>query len=443
MVYPGSIPQDLDILLPQQNTEVSIGYALQALVGQTTAVDGLVLSPTTPASLTVTVGPGSIMSLGVIDGTSYGSLAANLAPVVKQGVNTTATSFTLTVPPTSGQSLNYLIQAQILESDQVPVVLPYYNAANPSQPYTGPNNAGTSQNTQRNTRVQLQLKAGAPATAGSQTTPAVDAGWIGLYVITVSFGQSQITSANLANAQLASAPFVDAGRVGRGVLPGRLINVSTFLSAGTFTYSTPPGVNTVIVEVQGAGGGGGGSGAGASGAGGAGGGGASGSYGVGRYPVSTIGTGQTVTIGAGGTGGTGGVSGVGGAGGSSSFGAILSSPGGQGGNGGQAVTFSSIVGGGVAGAAPSGANLLSTPGSSGGFGLCISPGTNQFVLSGAGANSRGRGSGGGNVGATSNTGVAGFLGGGGSGACPNVNASSPAFTGGRGGDGFVIVWGYS
>ncbi len=45
-----------------------------------------------------------------------------------------------------------------------------------------------------------------PANAGSQVTPAVDTGWVGLYVITVNYGQTQITAANIA--VYPGAPFI-------------------------------------------------------------------------------------------------------------------------------------------------------------------------------------------------------------------------------------------
>jgi hypothetical protein len=118
---------------------------------------------------------------------------------VKLGINLTSTSFALTAPATSGQSINYLIQAALLESDTNPVVLPYYNAANPAQQYSGPNNSGVAQNTCRVQRVQLQLKAGAPANAGAQTTPPIDSGWVGLYVVTARTGKLQSVRRTLLN----------------------------------------------------------------------------------------------------------------------------------------------------------------------------------------------------------------------------------------------------
>jgi hypothetical protein len=195
IVYPGGIPLDTDLLSTNRNAMVALGYLAQATLGSGMVVDGLACTPTVPASLAMNVGPGSISELSVIDALPYGSLAADSSsPLVKLGVNTASTSFTLTAPTTSGQSVNYLVQATLQESDSVPVVLPYYNAADPAQPYSGPGNTGTAQNTERLQRVQLQLKAGAPAAAGSQITPPVDNGWVGLYVITVNYGQTQVTA---------------------------------------------------------------------------------------------------------------------------------------------------------------------------------------------------------------------------------------------------------
>ena len=136
LVYPGSIPLDTDLLSTNRSAMIAIGYLAQAVLGTNTIVDGLTCTPTAPASLTVMVGPGSITQLTVVDTLAYGSLPADMAdPLVKMGINLSPSSFTLTAPLTSGQSINYLIQAALQESDTNPVVLPYYNAANPAQPY--------------------------------------------------------------------------------------------------------------------------------------------------------------------------------------------------------------------------------------------------------------------------------------------------------------------
>ena len=185
LVYPASIPLDTDLLSTNRNTMIALGFLAQAMLGTNTIVDGLACIPTVPASLTVTVGPGSITQLTVVDALAYGSLDADATDaLIKMGINQAPSSFTLITPTTSGQAINYLIEAALQESDTNPVVLPYYNAANPAQPYSGPANSGVAQNTQRIQRVQLALKPGAPANAGAQVTPPVNGGWVGLYVVT-------------------------------------------------------------------------------------------------------------------------------------------------------------------------------------------------------------------------------------------------------------------
>lgn len=317
IVYPGSIPLDTDFLSLNRAAMVAIGQLAQAVLGSATIVDGLACQPTTPASLSVTVGAGAITALGPLDSLSYGSLGTDTAhQILRMGLNLSATSFTLTPPAISGQSIVYLIEASFAEEDTAAVVLPYVNAADPSQPYSGPDNSGTAQNTQRIQRVQLQLKAGAAANTGSQTPPAVDAGWSGLYLITVNNGQTTVTAANIATHP--AAPFL-AYKLPR-LTPGFSRRVAF---AANTTFTVPLGVTLLRATVIGGGGGGGGSNGSYAGAGGGAGGYASGTFAV--TPGSTI----SVTVGAGGVGGPAGASA--GSGGTSSVGALLSASGGQGG----------------------------------------------------------------------------------------------------------------
>lgn len=215
IVYPGAIPQDTDVLSGQRNTMTALGWLLQSVMGTGAGVSGLACTPTSPASMVVNVGAGAIWALESIDATAYGSLASDTSPLMKMGINPegAGTNFTLTAPTTSGDSINYLIQAAFSEADGAPVVLPYVNPANPSSPYSGPANSGTAQNTLRTQAVALQLKAGVAAATGTQTTPAVDTGYVGLYVITVAYGQSTVTAGNIS--VYPGAPFF-------GDLPNRI-----------------------------------------------------------------------------------------------------------------------------------------------------------------------------------------------------------------------------
>ena len=208
IVYVGAIPQDTDILNPNKNGMIALGYALESAFGSVTFVSGLNCVATTPtADLNVHVQRGSICQLATTDGTAYGSIASDSLALYKQGINRTTTDFAITPPATAGYSQNYLIEAQLLESDATPIVLPYYNAATPSSPYSGPANTGVSQNTVRTQRVSLQLKAGVPfATGAAQNVPSTDSGWVALWIVSVANGQTQITSANIAMAP--GAPFI-------------------------------------------------------------------------------------------------------------------------------------------------------------------------------------------------------------------------------------------
>lgn len=418
LVYPGSIPLDTDLLAINRNTMIGLGFLAQAALGTGTVIDGLGCTPTSPPSLTVTVGPGSVTQLSAIDATAFGSLAADPTdPLVKMGINIAPVSFTLVPPTTSGQSINYLIEAAFLETDASPVVLPYYNAANPAQPFSGPGNAGAPQNTRRVQRAQLQLKPGTPANTNTQTTPPVDSGWVGLYVITVNFGQTAIGSAGIVT--YPTAPF----------LAWKLPTMSPGFGAGTQTYNNPgnngtisnnftvpANVTRVEVELWG-----GGSGSFASTSSAASGGGSGGGYARKRITGLVPGQVIAVTVGAGGV--AGGISGPGaGAGGTSSFGAFVSATGGQ-------LNGSASIASPQNGAIPGGAGA--------GGDVNLTGGSGQIGYLSVGGLGGGAPMGGMKTSGTAgNAGVA--PGGGASGAGTGANNTTP-YSGGPGANGLVVV----
>ncbi len=240
-IYVGQIPQDTDLLLTNKNTMVALGFLMQAILGTSLSVDGLACTPNSPAALNVKVGPGTIHSLQNIDGTAYGSIAADTTnQIMKQGINPSTLTLPCPAPPTTGQSVVYLIQAAYQDVDSGAAVLPYYNASNPAVPYSGPNGTGVSQNTVRKGVCLVGVKAGIAATTGTQATPAPDAGYVGLYAVTVANGQTTITSGNIA--QLASAPFIPAK------LPAMLSTIQS--GAVTFAQDTSGAANTITVALS-------------------------------------------------------------------------------------------------------------------------------------------------------------------------------------------------
>lgn len=183
---------------------VALAHFARAVLGSATLVDGLACTP--GSGLNVSVGLGTIYALAATDATAYGSLGTDATQIVKQGLNHSAQTLAVPAPTTAGQSINYLIEAQFQSVDSGSVVLPYYNSANPTVPYNGPSGSGTSQPTVRQDVCALQVKAGTAAATGTQTTPAPDSGWVGVWVVTIAQGATSVVTGNIA--QYASAPFI-------------------------------------------------------------------------------------------------------------------------------------------------------------------------------------------------------------------------------------------
>jgi hypothetical protein len=391
---------------------IGLGFLVQAVLGTNTVADGLPCQPTSPPSMSVIIGPGSITQLEPVDLLAYGSIAADTGDLVmKMGINIGPQTFSLASPSSVGQSISYLVEAAFQETDGAPVVLPYYNASNPAQSYSGPANSGTAQNTVRTQHVQLQLKPGVPGNTGSQTTPVADSGWIGLYQITVSYGQTQINSANIS--VLPTAPFLSWKLP--ALRPGVASGVQAFSITGTFLV--PATVTQVEVEVWG-----GGSGSYASVPGLPSGGGSGGGYA--RKLVTGLLPGQVipVTVGSGGAAGL--TSGAGaGPGGTSSFGQFVNATGGG-------LNYLATTSAPENGATPPGIGVggdVNFVGSAGQAGIL-----NQGGMGGAAP-----------IGGSQNSGTSGnvgsFPGGGAAGAGTGASGNT-AFEGATGGGGFVVVW---
>ena len=217
IVYTGEIPRSYDFLFAQQAAMIALGRLASIVVGGGPAVSGLNCTATVPASLNVQVSPGQIYAQDEIDANGYGVMPANTATVLKQGLINVVTTLAIQPPSQSGYEQVYLVEAAYDDTDANPLVLPYYDAANPTLGFSGPNNSGQAQNTVRQGICTLQLKAGVPESAptfdettgtstGGAQAPAVDPGYVGLWLITVTNGQTQITSADIT--PYPGAPFL-------------------------------------------------------------------------------------------------------------------------------------------------------------------------------------------------------------------------------------------
>lgn len=248
-VYRGELPYETDILLGERYGYEGLGLALLDIMGATTVVGGLPCTPTSPASLAVNLGPGRIYkkdtleaaAWGVVDGA--GGLAADTAAdhqILKQGLLRDTTLFSVTPPVTVGQSVVYLIQAAFLEADDAVTPKQFYNTANPNAPLSK-NVSPTRRN-----RCVATIKAGTPATTGTQVAPSADAGNVPVWNITVAYGATTVTAPNIV--QNPGAPLV--GTVGGGGGGGGV----TFMNPWTSTSANASVANKDRLKVNTSGG---------------------------------------------------------------------------------------------------------------------------------------------------------------------------------------------
>ena len=132
--------------------------------------------------------PGRIYQLEEIETTAWSSLPVNTSQILKQGISLQAVNFACPAPSVSGQSINYLLECQYQDFDTNFRTLSYYNAANPSQPFSGAGNNGLAQPTTRTGLFTIFQVPGTAANTGSQTTPATTSGWYPLAVVTATYG---------------------------------------------------------------------------------------------------------------------------------------------------------------------------------------------------------------------------------------------------------------
>ena len=229
ILYDEEQPDPFDFLWQYKDFLAAIGAIELDLTGQTTTmVTGFSPTPTGPPSLSINLTAGRIYQQSVMDSTSYGALASDSSIVQQQGA-APAQSVTLsTVGLSSGQSMWALVQAQFAQVDVVRTgdptngVLNYWNSANPTQPFQGPNNDGASQPTERKATVTIQVIYGTPASTGSEVPPNPTNGWVPLYLIDLAFNQTTIVSGQILVAGPSVGSNVPSNYPGAPFLAGLL-----------------------------------------------------------------------------------------------------------------------------------------------------------------------------------------------------------------------------
>lgn len=231
-IYYGQVPLETDLLNAEQMGMVALAKLSAGVLGTNTFVNGFTCTPTTPASLNVVLNAGEVYQLENLEATGWSSLPANtLSTILKQGIQLQPVTFGITPPGTTGFSQVYLVEVQYQDLDSGLVTLPYFNSANPASPFMGPGNSGQAQNTVRQGIVASQLKAGIAASTGTQVAPTPDAGWTGLFYVTIANGASTVTAGNITT--LSNAPFLAPN----GYLP----QIPTGVQDSTWTYAVDTG----------------------------------------------------------------------------------------------------------------------------------------------------------------------------------------------------------
>lgn len=205
IIYTQENIRGYDIAKGWQDALKDAGKTAQGILGGTTTVAaGLVATPTSPASLSVNIGAGSIFETSTLDSSAAGDLPADGGSYFMQGVLWSTQAVALSTSAlASGQSQYALIQATfgfvdvVRTGDPNAGVLPFYNSANPSVPLQGQGGSGAVLNTERTATVVLSVVYGTPATTGSEVPPSAASNNIGLYLIDLTYGQTTIVAGNI------------------------------------------------------------------------------------------------------------------------------------------------------------------------------------------------------------------------------------------------------
>lgn len=205
LVFADELLLNPDLLKLNRNVMVGLAKLSAGILGTNTHINGLDCTPTSPASMQVTVGAGEIYQLMDVDDSTYGTLPADTThQILKQGIVLDSQNFSCPAPITIGFSINYLIQVKLTEQDTDSASRAFYNTG---QPNGVPPNF-TTVNQRRQDLCDVQIKTGIASATGTQVTPSPDTGYVGAWVITVAYGQTTITSSSIS--KYPSAPFIPA-----------------------------------------------------------------------------------------------------------------------------------------------------------------------------------------------------------------------------------------
>jgi hypothetical protein len=214
VIFSQEVPRSYDFLWGLKDALIASSWLQQDIAGTNIPlISGFAALASSPTSLAINLAQGRIYQLAPVDATSFGALPSDSTLVMQQG-NGAAQSVLLTTGALSaGQSQWALVQANFSQADNIPADdpnggIPYFwNVNNPTQPLQGQGGLGQTIATRRQGIASISVLYGTPATTGSEVPPTPSIGAVPLYLIDLTFGQSQIAQ----NQILISAPSVGTG----------------------------------------------------------------------------------------------------------------------------------------------------------------------------------------------------------------------------------------
>ncbi len=198
--------RSFDFIAQEHDTLTALAAFLLDALGEDAVpvVAGLGATEISPTpDLSISIGAGRIYSWGQTDEIPQGQIPPDSNLIVQQGIAIAQTLTLLTSGLSSGQSQWVLVQANFSQVDAIRStdpdggVVKFWNPNDPSTPYIGPNNSGTPISTVRQGVCVVSLVYGTPATTGSEVPPDADAGAVGLYLINLAYGQTQVLTADI------------------------------------------------------------------------------------------------------------------------------------------------------------------------------------------------------------------------------------------------------
>lgn len=238
IIYPLEVPAVEDLLYGWQRTLVAISKLASTVLGPSPFgawLEGFEI--TASGGLAVQVANGQIYSQASIDASSYGVLPLDNNQILRQYLQDAVSTFTLAAPTTSGDSLTWLIQFVPVTQDTGEQVLQYFDVANPNVAFGGPGNNGLTQGIVRQDTCLVQALSGSPGPTGYQELPPLSGGAVGGYYVTIAYGQTTLTSADISTVPNA-APFITQ----------KLPSTAGVNAANTFTRSQIFSKNVSIGE---------------------------------------------------------------------------------------------------------------------------------------------------------------------------------------------------